>query len=292
MRGALYLHNTGVSALEFSITGSCGCSELDPTTGTIAAGHKVPIAVGVELPNYANSERSVELITKWSRPGNSESGGVARCVVQARCPAPFETMPPFVNLGALTLDEVSQASATMRVAAIADGHAFHAERLQIENESRIFRAEKAILPDAAEAVVTVTLASNVPVGEHYDTIVLKLENSDHATKVPVRVHITDRFSVVPATAYVRADSVNGGFRPVDIFIVSRPADAPVGALKVVEGPIGVRIEELESLGTTRRRARLHLTDVAPWEEETLLRLGFDGQSAMASIKLFKQNPKQ
>jgi len=286
LRGTLYLCNTGTVPLEFSITHSCGCSELDPKSGTIAPGEQQAIAVGVTLPSYANSERAVELLTRWSEPGTTDAESVARCVAVARCPAPFQVSPLFLNLGSFTPGEVGQATAKVHVAALNGGAAFSPEQLIVRHGSKAFHVEKTI-PGDGSAFITVSITTDVAQGEHYDTIELQLEDSDQLMKVPVNVQVVEPLSVVPSTVFLRADGATGEFRPVDLFVVSRGADSQLGHVRVVDAPSGVRIEDLGSVGNARRRVRLFINQEADWEQEAFVKVWSEGGTDLATLKLVR-----
>jgi len=51
--GILTLRNIGSEPLEFSLLGSCQCTELMPTDGVVLPGKSRDIRVGVTLPKHA-----------------------------------------------------------------------------------------------------------------------------------------------------------------------------------------------------------------------------------------------
>jgi hypothetical protein len=68
LHGNVRLRDAGHGVLEFEITASCGCTDLTPRQGSIPAGAEQDVRLVVRLPDYANSERAVQLSVKTNNP--------------------------------------------------------------------------------------------------------------------------------------------------------------------------------------------------------------------------------
>jgi hypothetical protein len=288
LRGTVLLRNTGSQTLEFSISGSCGCSEMDPRTGTINPGEESAIVVGVKLPEHANSERSVELLTSWCKQGvQGADRNVTRCVVVARCPAPFLVSPPFVSASEAGTAEVNRTIGEVHVTSRTDAEPLTADSLQVENASDTFSVEK-VEGGQSAVLLRVLLAKRVAPGDYYDTIDLRIVGSESAIRVPVRLTVSDLITVVPLTAMLRTDPESGDFRPVDLIARMRDGELHFDDVRLIDGPVGVRIEAVGPKNAAHQRLRVLVDRDAQIDVETRLRIGWQDGAVEACVKLLKR----
>lgn len=268
-RGEVSLTNRGWTPVKFSLLKHCGCTELSPVAGELVPGESETITVGLELPDHANSEKNTSIEAKGVPLSPRKRAGVrapeaaepspilARCVVSARCPAPFLVAPAFISFGSLTAEEVTSASHEIRLASVAGQPPLVAEQLAVEHANDAFVVERAPLTRCASelgprsATIRVSLKPTLRPGGYYDTVELRLAGSDDVMRVPLNAEIVEPISVVPATVSLRKDS-NGGYRPVQLLVLCRGGREQLGKITLAEGPPGIQIDDLGAFSAGRR----------------------------------------
>jgi hypothetical protein len=247
LHGSLQLRNVGSEVLEFEITASCGCTELTPRRGTIPAGNEQDVRLAVQLPDHANSERSVQLVIKTNDPQHPAAG----CSIVAKCPAPFRVTPAFVDFGKISRGTTSVKPAEVRVTVAEGEHRRVCTRL----------ADAAfVVVSEQPGLVRVAPAGDLAFGDHHGTLELFLEGSeDRVVRVPLRVQVPAPLSVTPSTLTLRRDSA-GQFSPVYWIVAGESGSAPLGEVQAVNAPREFRIEEVGQIGDRRRRYRLTIEE--------------------------------
>ena len=270
LRGSLLLRNDGGTPLEFSITKSCGCTELTPSTGTVSPGGSANIAVGIKLDGHTNTERSVMVSINSNDPKQS----VVNCTARARCPAPFEVAPAFLDFGKVAPNKVASLSAGINVKLV-------------DSERRTLRAQiggsSFVASIEAPGIVRVKPIDALAFGNHYDVLELFLDgSSERLVRVPLQVEVSPPLSAIPSTLILRENSV-GEFRPIHWIVVGHDDSIPLGELIAVDAPPEFRIENVGRID--EHRCRYRLTIEAGWDAPQRSVLTLDDSSTERSCKL-------
>ncbi|HVC94984.1 MAG TPA: DUF1573 domain-containing protein [Pirellulales bacterium] len=284
LRGELVVTNTGTAALEFTITTSCGCTKPQPTAGTIAPGEEQAIELGIKLPEHANWEKNAT-VTVHTKDARSKDAPleVASCAVMARCPAPFAVSPGYVEFGNLSREQAAEFHNELGVESVPGKPAVSVENLQVGYAQEAFKVATFADDDGA-IVIRVTLAPKLPFGDHYGTLDLHLTDSDYVMRVPLHARLAEPVLLVPAKAFLRKDPATGRRRPATVLVMSRPAAGAVGRVRLVDGPPGLRVEDVGAVGAMQRRLRLS-ADGEIAASESVVRLAADGVENELSLKL-------
>lgn len=281
VRGELTLSNPNSSPVAFSLIKHCGCTELSPLSGTLPPRGKELIHVGLQLPAYANSEKGTSVEVRTGNPPEV----VTRCVLSARCPAPFEVNPAFISFGSPTRDDVGTSSHELHLDSVGGQPPLDPETLLIEHNDDVFRVERvatlrfASAAERAQPRVTlrVTLRPGISPGDHYDSLDLRLAGSEYSMRVPLHVNVAEAITVVPATVFLRREPGARALKPVQLLIIDHRREPHLGELSLIDAPEGLRIEDLGDAAPERRRLRLSV-DVAAdaWPTESDVWLSADG----------------
>jgi hypothetical protein len=287
LRGELTLINRGTKPAKFTLVKHCGCTELSPLTGDLGPGASLNIHVGLQLAGYANSEKNTSVEAQTAHPATI----VARCVVSARCPAPFRVTPAFISFGSLSANELAGASAEVRVDSVAGQPPVVAETLALDHASDAFRVERLSSGPRGSALLRVSFASNVPPGDVHDTLALRSPGSDQVMRVALHARVVEAVSVVPASVSIRNESGGQAFRPVQLLVLCRAGREQLGNILLAEGPPGVQIDDLGALGAAssgRRRIRLSISgDISRWPEKSDVWLRAEGADTRFGFKVSK-----
>ena len=274
VRGELTLTNPGNSPVAFSLIKHCGCTELAPLAGELAPGASERIQVGLQLASHANSEKNISIEVQAGEP----AAIVARCVVSARCPAPFSVTPAFLSFGSLTSEEVGSTYRELRIGCMDGQPPLVADRLCVEHANNAFRVERVGPTSADSVVLRVSLATGHSPGDFYDAVDLRLAGSDYVMRVPLSAAIVEPISVVPATVSLRRDGDHQAFRPVQLLVICRAGGKHLGKVSLADGPPGVEIDDLGSASPGRRRIRLSVSgDTIDWRGQRTVLLHADGK---------------
>lgn len=286
LRGELVLTNSGSEPTKFSLIKHCGCTELSPLCGELPPGGNETIHVGLQLAGYANSEKNTSIEVRAGEP----AAVVARCVVSARCPAPFRVTPAFISFGSLATEELSHASHELQIGSVEGQPPLDADSLVIEHLDDAFCVERVLprnplAPDHSGATFRVSIKPGIAPGDHHDTLNLRLAGSDYFMRVPLNIAVVEPITVVPATVFLRIGE-GAATKPVQLLVVSHALDRRTGEVSLVDGPPGVKVEDLGEVAPGRRRARLSVA--APtrfWPDEGEVRLRCTGVTF--TIKIVK-----
>lgn len=191
MTGAIELANSGSAPLEFSVQRSCGCTSVSPTMGILTPHTRIDLQISIQLPEYANAEKAVQVIVNSNDPLHSREV----CFVLAKAPAPFIVNPKLVDFGRLPKAALAETSATISL-----------ERPVGEN--RKFRMRLAgdafTVATDDESVAHISSIAGLPVGDHYDTLEVVLEGVEaDIVRIPVHLQLVPPLAAVPSTLYLR-----------------------------------------------------------------------------------------
>lgn len=277
LRGELTLTNRGSSSESFSLVKHCGCTELSPMSGDLAAGASETIHVGIELPSVPNSEKNTWIEVQAGDPSTT----VAACVLSGRCPGRFLVEPAFVSFGSLGLDEIGDAATEIHLRPVEGQPPLDPEAIVIGHDDHAFSVERLASSVASDtssiAALRVRLAPTLSPGDHRETLEIRLAGSDYSVRVPLTVRVTDAISVVPRTVSLRRRSALHNYKPVRLLVIDRRLDGNLGPVTLVEGPPGLMIEDLGDAARGYRLLRVLLgSETSIWPDENRVRFGADG----------------
>lgn len=266
--GVFEIRNVGSSALSYRIEPSCGCSDLSPVAGTIPAGERQEVHIGVRLQGQG-TEKNVRLTIR----SDDAVRPVATYDVHVDCPAPFDVAPMVVDLGRVVRGDSRELPLTVRDDAETDG------------PTAAFSYESSadwciVRPDAEGRRVRVILAEDAPVGFLSTEIVIKSADG-RSMSVPVAAHVLDEIVVAPSVLFAGSRAASEGLT----FLVWRPDDKPLGTVSETNAPPGVNVEELSRVADPRRRFRVHLSDGAAPEGARTIRLKFENLQSPVSVEV-------
>lgn len=237
--GSLEIRNVGEKELVFDISASCACGNLAPRSGTVPPGGAQVVRFVVQLPDQANTERSLQLTVKSNDPRRPQ----AACSVVAKCPAPFRVTPAFVEFGKVGREARAVRPVELRVAVANAGHGPVRARLSGGN----FR----IVAQSADSI-QVAPAQGLDFGEHFGSLELFLEGrEEHVVRIPLRVQVPQPLSAVPST--LALNKADRGYDPAYFVMVGESSSGPLGEVAVVNAPEWCRVEALEQIGSPHRR---------------------------------------
>ena len=291
LRGELTLTNRGSSTASFSLIKHCGCSELSPLSGELLPGASETIHVGLQLADHANSEKNTSIEVK----GGERETILGRCVVSARCPAPFRVTPAFISFGSLSAEELAGASHEIQIESVDGQWSLDAENLLIEHANDAFNVGFAHAADAlgaaASTTVRVTLKRNLPPGDQYDMIELRLAGSEYVMRVSLHVSVAEAITVVPATVCFRRGPGAQTLQPVQLLVIDHRRDQRLGDLSLLDAPPGLRIEDLGDASPGRRRVRVHAgAATEAWPKES--RAWLSGHGVKFAFKIVKPDSSE
>ncbi|HUY34421.1 MAG TPA: DUF1573 domain-containing protein [Pirellulales bacterium] len=284
LHGELVVTNRFAEPLDFSVTTTCGCMKPKPVKGSIEPGGRQTIELGIKLPGHANSEKNATatIHTTTQRPDDPLPEAMT-CAVLARCPAPFNISPAYVDFGTASREKADDLNQEVRVQSVPGKPTVSTENLQVEHDQRAFQVATSTADDGA-VLLRVSLARDLPYGDHYDTVELHLAGSDYVMRVPLHARLAEPVTIVPAKVFLRKDPKTGRFRPVTVLVISRAPAGAVGPVRLVGGPTGMLLEDRGAARATQRRVCLSAEgELAPFE--SVLRLAADGVENELSLKL-------
>jgi hypothetical protein len=285
LRGELTIINRGTEAAKFSLVKHCGCTELSPLAGQLAPGASETIHVGLQLADRANSEKNTSIDVRTGEPATI----VGRVVVNARCPAPFSVTPAFVSFGSLAQEYLSGASRELRLHAVDGQPAPNAAALQFELSDCAFDVQSVPTERGGTTAGYVALRVRpkraLCVGDHWDTLDIRVPRSEYSVRVPLNVSVTEPITVVPGTISLRSRANKTGVQRLHLLVIDRRHNSTLGRVVLVDGPQGVDVEDLGDSAPNRRRVRL--TIAAPtesWPDDSEVRLGADGATFAFTLR--------
>jgi hypothetical protein len=243
------LRNHGTAPLEFSLTVSCGCSDLSPRAGTIPPGEAQDVHIGVEL-----KEEGTEKILYVGIASNDPTTPKATYVVKAYCTSPLVLTPKTVNFGQVLRGQTPRID--VKVTDENDQPLDAPGGLVVKSGSPYVCCESRV-DDAKNSIVSVILAGEAPSGWLSERINLRLAGQDRSVELFVVANILDAIAVAPTVL----DLEPGARR--SIITVWRPDGGPLGRLTKVDAPAGVSLEALGSAKDRRRRFEVRAENVVP-----------------------------
>jgi hypothetical protein len=251
LRGTLRLSNAGRAPLEFTIERSCGCTEVSPSNGTIAPGETGGIAIGVQLREHSNSERTVSATIRT----NDTRQPAVRCEIIARCPPQFRVEPPSANMGTLVCGQIDGAVREINVFANPPTTP-SLDDLEVKCASTAFQC-KTVLISSDHVRILLKPLIDLACGDHYGSLQLRLEDCESIQMVPIHVHVEDLVSVVPSTVFLRENSPGEVSKPIDLLVIDRRKGVPpLGALELVGAPADLALDDSSNARGRVRRIRL------------------------------------
>lgn len=243
MIGPIELANFGTAPLDFSITRSCGCTNVAPMAGTIHPGKRVAVLVTLTLPEHAGSERAVQVTVNSNDPDQPK----AVCAVIARSPAPFRIEPRFLEFGSVLPQKLSETIGDFRLA-------------KPTGEDRLIQARLTrgsfLVSAMDQQGISLAPKPTLPVGEYYDTLELSLEGDGSTViRVPVRIQVSAPLMAIPSTVFLRKSN-DGRSTLADWILVCDRSFPPLSNLRFIDKPEAIQIEETARLDKWRRRYRL------------------------------------
>jgi hypothetical protein len=278
-RGSITIRNVGSVLARFTISASCGCTELEPRSGTLGPDEEQPVRVGIQLPGYSNSEKSSQLTV-----AADGSRAPLSCLVLAKCPPPLKVSCDYIDFGRVS-SRTHAAAAEVAVEAMPDQPALRIGSLSVRHESEHFLVTTN--EEESPFVVQIKPGTDLPVGDYFDTLELRMSNSDEALRIPIRLQIVDDISVIPPTVFLRCDPDTGKPRPANLLVTNARPQWPEGDLVIVKGPPGILLENTGGGNSTNnkiRRFRLSFADEWSGGESTVL-VGFTKAEDKVAVRL-------
>ncbi len=287
--GELELKNVGSSALEFRISASCGCMELDPGEGMIAAGNVQRVRVGVKLPSYFNSGRSVQLRVST----NERDSAPREYLVLAECPGPVNVLPMGVNFGTLRENEVSTASVNLRVTTSEGLSKLDPEQMRLRWNSEWLLVTRH-RDDPRELQLRASLLEGLPEGDLYDTIEIDVVGSGGVIGVPVYARVVPSVYIAPSTVFLRVNPATGRFDEAHVLVWTTDDRTALGALLAVSAPEGITVSDGVEGNEARRRLRIGVASEPVWgpDGQVEIRVKFEGIDDSVPIKLTKPSKER
>jgi len=202
----------------------------------------------------------------------------------AKCPPPFQVSRDYIDFGRVST-KTNAAASEVVVEAMPDQPVLTAGTLSVRHETEHF------LVTTKEGewpfIVQVKPGTDLPVGDYFDTLELRMGNSDEALRIPIRLQIVDDISVIPPTVFLRRDPETGKPRPATFLMTNAQPQWPEGDLVIIEGPPGILLENSgggNSANNKIRRFRLSFPDDWSESESTVL-VGFTKAEDTVAVRL-------
>jgi len=240
LKGSIELENRGSHPLRYYAQRSCGCTLLAPSQGTIAPGGHAAIKVGVRLPEYSNSDRSVQVGITTDDPSMPGQ----QCTLLARSRASVDVSPGALYFGQLDACEVGTVAKTLTVrdrfgkpirdpqtvlVRCSGGKVRH---LWIKNQDGTYS-------------LSVSLAAQLRSGEDLrDQLSIGLRASSSPFLVPVFASLREPVSVIPSTLFLNDNESTN--EPTTKYLWVRSL-SPFGHMTVAAHPPGITVRELQEI---------------------------------------------
>ena len=277
--GSITIRNVGSVQASFTISASCGCTELEPRAGTLEPDEEQSVRVGIQLPGYSNSEKSSQLMIVADGPRAPLS-----CLVMAKCPPPLQVSRDYVDFGRVP-SGADPAAWEIVVDAIPGRPPITADGLSVHHESPHFLV--ATSDEPSPLVVRVKPTTGLPVGDYFDTLELRAGDPNEVVRIPVRLQIMDDLSVIPPTVFLRHDPDTGKPRPANLLVMNARPKWPEGELVILQGPPGITLENSTGghpANNKIRRCRLSFADDWSGSGSTIL-VGFTKAEDKVAVRL-------
>jgi hypothetical protein len=247
LRGSLAFRNVGDQPLTFSVSASCACTDLNPREGLLAPGESQTIRLAVRLPEYSNSKRVVDVVITTNDPRNSSS----IYNFTAECPAPFLTVPAYLNFGTVSRQSLTDKSLTITLRPNAEE--IDLSFLDVRHDRDFFHVER--INGTENCMYRVTLSDTPNMGDLYDTLEFRSPATSDVIRVPVRARIFDRVSITPSTLVLRRKDSGDGFEPINIILSTYVDEIDAAHVRLHDESL-LRIDRTEPLGKYRWRIKL------------------------------------
>ena len=243
--GSFQLRNNGTAPLDYVLTPSCGCSELNPRSGSIPPAGFQDVHVGIRLADEG-AEKAVNISIQTDDPDHP----TVTYLVMAYCTAPLSLNPPTANFGSIARGQPAEMK--IRVRDEQDEPLGVKSQLRFEADSPYIVA-LATTDESGDSRLVVSLSSETPAGWFSGRVRLQLPHQDRDVELPVMANVQGAILASPSTLFLDPDA-NGTAESV--VFVWRPDGKLLGKVASVESPRGLLVKELGNEADRRRRFRV------------------------------------
>jgi Protein of unknown function (DUF1573) len=267
LQGSIKLENTGSSLLTFTAQRSCGCTSLDPNRGTIASGGHAEIKVGVRLPEYSNSSRSVYVKITTNDPSMPDR----QCTLLARSRASVDVSPGALYFGELNASEVGTVAKTLTVRDRFGKPIRDPQTVLVRSTSGNARYRWIKNQDETYSL-SVLLAVPLRSGEELrDQLSIGLRATSSPFLVPVFASMREPITVIPSTLLLTQEESTNEPKTMYLWVRSM---SPLGRMTVAAQPPGITVRESKDIRPGLRTIALTIAPV-PRPRSSQLSLRFD-----------------
>ena len=282
MSGRLTLRNSGNAPLKYRITKSCGCTKVDPDSGTLDANKFQILKVNIRLPSYLNSQRSASITIK----SNDIKRPSVTCTISANCPAPIRVTPTSVEFSEVMTGEVSTETRVVVLESLTNAKTPHIPKFKAVNSSGNFIIQRYKNSDGKQ-LLKLHQKNKLPKGDYYDDIVFQSEDPlVNSLRISIHVRVVDPIQIIPTTVFLRKDPKTKAFFPVELLVSMRGSNSrlPMENVYIVDNPGGVRLEASSSKGKIFQRYSLYI-DSKQWKGSANLEIGSMGSYGRSTLNL-------
>jgi hypothetical protein len=273
LTGTFSLGNTGREPLNFSLSPSCACSNLEPRQGVIEPGEFRPIKVGVRLRNEGKDERvAIRLDT------NDPNVKTSDFWVLASCPAEILAEPALLDFGVLSREASCQREILLSLPR--SKRPPLVSNLTISASTQRLTTHIAVHSSTALRIL-VRLGPATSDGFFRDVIRLKYADIDREIQLPVTALVRGPVQTAPTILripYARKFPVEQEVK----LLVWRTDGRPLGETSSLLVPPGLVVSE-EKFGTSAQR---HLFHVSRSQQESVP--SFEGKEIRIRFKNFQE----
>jgi hypothetical protein len=210
--GNFKIKNVGGGVLRYTITPSCGCTELKPESALVEPWGSNDIKVAVKLAGIGE-EKTVRL----SIDSNDPEFPNTSVFVKANCPAAATSTPATVEFGANTPDELSSREVVVKV--LDREMKTQLDKLVITTTNNVFSINK-YETDKKNNEIKIYISFNkqlIP-GLYPGSIHIATESGMTIIDVPLSANVTEEIAIVPKTVVVRTTGKIDSEIPIRIMI--------------------------------------------------------------------------
>lgn len=274
--GTVMLRNAGGKALEFKITPSCGCSEVNPMKGTVPPYGIMPIHVGVNLTT-AGTEKSVSLTFATNDPATP----TATSLIHASRPAYAVASPSRLDLG--PVKPGAGAAGSIEITSNSDaGSNVDLRKCEFTINSSGFHFEFTAERTARFAKLRVVSDPGVTEGSNHAVLTVKDTRGLTILEVPIGVEVRREIVVVPAVIRLPCE---GEAKRTFRLIVKRVSGEDLGELADIASPVECKLEPEKS---TSRSTKLYMLEIK-WDRakpiDARVRLRFAGAESPCEVRI-------
>lgn len=244
LRGKFRLRSVGSEPVEFKLSSSCGCTSLEPRTGTIFPGDVQIVDFALRLGNLG-TERTADI---WVETNDSNQS-YNRLHIHGICPAPLTAKPSSIDFGNVARGR--QKTATVDLFAKGGHPLTDSDSLTFESSNP--RIAVTSLRTASGALqLAVKLDTGKCDARIYGIVRISISAPDLEIRLPVRANVCGPVRVVPPNVALRTLGEN---REAN-FLVIRMDGQSLGSIRPLDLPEGLELQELSGPTDKRRRFRL------------------------------------